>query len=399
MRTRITTAIGLAAALAACSKDSDKKEPAKEEPAVKQEPTAKKVETPPPPKKGLAADGNDATTVETVKKVIADCAAQWDDKKGYSWECEPYKAWMEQKPDWIKISATMLNLIEDPDVHVRNLAWKTLSRDAWNANFRAEKERATRIIAAAETETSPAIDGELGVMIAQIELEKLGLLDRVKTLVEKDTTPADFRRGFVTMVFSGSPKSEIGYQMLRAEIARTSDAAQKKELLSALSAAGVHADEVCATWHELWSGEDPALKIEAAARITRGHSGWSFSDPDTGWFTSTSGYGEGPNPCVADVDAVLAHVETLASAGQITDYYLVDALSGPVWDDNASPEHKARALDIAKKVVENTANQNRYGALNLIIQKAPDGKEYARKFEADADQGVKDLALSANKPA
>jgi hypothetical protein len=404
MHKRIT-AIGLAAALAACGSKGDKKEEPKQEKQEKTEPevTEKKVEEPPAKKVGLLADGNDPALVAELQKVIADCGAtadkQWSETSGFSWECPGYKAHVEkQVEDWKPLTATILNVLEDPDPRARYLGWKALSRAAWSINLREDKAIAEKVVARAAAETAPQIDGEVGVLISSgIDLEKTGLMPQVEAIVADPKAAPDLRRGIIAYVLGGHPKNEAAYKIVTTALAAETDPKKVEELLGSLSAAQIHTDEVCATWKKHFEGSDETLKHEAAARLTRGHTGWWFADTESSWSSSTSPFIETPNPCAAEIDTVFAYVEQKLADNALTDYDLLDAAKGPGYDDTASPEHKARSIAIAKRIVETPNHSMRYGALDFVISKAPDGKDYARQFENDADQSVKDLAVRANQ--
>jgi len=375
MRSSIITALALTAALAGCKSESKKpSEPAKPEAVA-----------PAGPKKlGLADPNNDPQIVAAVKKTVDGCGGGFTDKKGFEWDCAAYKEWNNQNISWGRHDSTLVNLVEDADKKVRTLGIRALSR--WGNAFREDKALAERVVAALEVETVEANDGVLAAVVAGIKLDKLGLMPRIEKLVAAGND--DVRHGLVFNIFTGSPGSEAGYQMVVAQLKKTQNKQEIENLISALSGAGIHGDEICTTWSSYLTHADVGLASEAAARITRGRTGWGSYDSDSSWSTSNSAGIQGPNPCASLVDGVLSSIDAKAAAGELTRSELIDALRGVLNDKSADPKQQELALAIARKTVENTKNTVRSSALWLIADKAPDAKTYSAKFANDSDKNI-----------
>jgi len=378
MRSSITTAIALTAVLTGCKSESKSgSTPARTEAAP--------IQPEAPQKPGLADPANDPVIVAAVKKTIDGCGAGFTNKKGFEWDCQAYKDWNSLSVSWGKHDATLVNLLEDADVKVQTLGVRALSR--WGNTFREDKALAERVVAALEGKNIEANDGVLAAVTASIKLDQLGLMPRIEKVIE--TAGDDVRHGLVYNIFTGSPGSEAGYQLVVKQLGKTQNKEEIENLISALSGAGIHGDEVCTTWSSFLANQEAGLAAEAAARITHGKSSWGSYDSDSSWSTSNSARLEGPNPCASLVEGVLTSIEAKATAGELTRSELIDALRGVLNDKAADPKQQERALAIARIAVENSKNKVRSSALWLIADKAPDAKTFAARFKDDSDSNVK----------
>jgi len=319
--------------------------------------------------KGIADPSNDKALVELSKPVLT---CKWS-SYGFDSSCPAFKSWNESA--LFNNGAgdnTLVNYLDDADEKVRFLGARMLSQKG--SAYRKDKALATRVVDAADKETSKVVISPLGRAVGGIDLASVGLIPRVQGLLESHSN-ADMREALASGTLFTN-RDAPGVYDLFVKLARTDkDPKVRKAAAAAFwtgTPNGKH-DEVCRLWLELAGDKDADLA---------GHSAYHCA------FTSLNG------GCTGQWDALLSLIERQAKGGTVRSSFTAAALRYFYDQKKASAAQKKRALAIAKQLVENTGNDAsaRSTALELVGKQDPGGKAYAAKFENDKEFFVKSAA-------
>jgi len=392
--TRASWIIALSASLAGCNKDKDKAKPA-ETPAA--EPAKAAAATAPTPAKTETAD---TKVVDAAKKVAADC--KWNDDGYYDSNCAARQAFAQLNMDKSS-GAALVSILEDKSPGMQYLAADVLySHAEWLADDKALQERVLAVAATLPKDGKGGTANKLGRAIGFFHLDKTGLFDKAKAIVDTADAPEPLRVGIVNWLLAGNPESEPAYQLVRDQATKGTPAIKIAALVGLSGAYNKHAtDEMC----KLWIDALPTLPDEpgslVAAHLTNGDL-QVFNENEAfpyNWAMISSDDNKCPP---AMVDAALKLVDkqvTANKAGGLTSWWGA-ALKGPAKSKNATDAQKKLAVEIAKKYVDNA----KYGGYqrgnvleSLVDMDAAVAKSLADKYANDKDSSLKSAAERTHK--
>ncbi len=323
--------------------------------------------------KGIDAPGNDPAVVALAKKAMT---CKWG-TNGFAYDCADKKAW-DSASELLKggkADATLIAMLEDGNEQVRWLAAKALN--GFGDAYRGDKALAPRALDAALAEKSKIVGRDIGNAAGRMKLAEIGLVDRAKAL-GKAPTLKEVRLGFLDAAQFNSRDAFYAYTL---DLAKND--ADKDIRMTAMGAFWTgtpsgKGGEVCALWFDLSHDANEDLASHAAYYLS---------------FTSTEG------GCKAQWDGMLGDIEKRAKAGTAKAPDWANALYYLHGHKNVSPAQQARAMAIAKILIENTANggSSRSRALELVAEKDPGAKAYLTRFLNDSDSYIKGRAESLLK--
>ncbi|MEO8698457.1 MAG: hypothetical protein ABI867_00405 [Kofleriaceae bacterium] len=373
--------------LAACKKHDAKTETAGSaaEPAKTTEPAP--AGTPAAP----AADG----VMAAAKKAAAGCELQ----EGYyfKYDCEGKKDWSAFRFE-AKHAASLVAVLEEPNAGLQNMASNQMMSNAdWFANDKAMQERILAIATKIPKDAKGGTGNQLGRAIGFFNLEKTGLFDKAKAIVENPEANEGLRIGIVNWVLPGNQKNDAAYQLTLAQAKQTAEPKLRTAALVALSAGyAAHAADICPIWLDSLEKLDDRPGAMIASHLTIGdlqvnnqHEAFPYN-----WAMISSDDNRCPD---ATVDAALDIIDKRMTAG-VQDSWWVTALKGPAKAKNATAGHKQKATAIATKYFNNSKNSayQRGNALEVIAALDPvAGKALATKVADDKD--LKDAAARVLK--
>jgi hypothetical protein len=331
-----------------------------------------------PANSGLNAAGNDPAILAVVKAQIAACGTKWDAKTGWSDDCS--KAFNDMKVD--KKDATFVNLMEDPDAKVRELGVGGLDRFGYD--YKTDKDLGTRVVAALEREPALPFNAELAYLVDNLDLKSVPVGDRIKALALNPKTPSDVRTTItVWWPQNTGPENTLGYDVVKAN----STATDKKLHIGAIDGYAEFGetkhDEACAYWATNMTDADPEIASVAYGHITKGWTGVNAHDTESDWY-STGGGQRGEVEC-SQLDAAIALAESKAKAGKIDHDKYVYGCSAVAEDKKATPAQRKAAITALREIISNKANQNRYYAVQKLVEADPSEKSFVEKFKSDPD--------------
>lgn len=319
--------------------------------------------------KGLSDPSNDKAVVTLAKSVLT---CKWGNY-GFDSKCEALKTW--KKSDAMKggkADATLVNFLEDADVKVQWLGADALSR--MGQKYRTDKAMAEKVVAAADKATDKQLVAALGKAVGNIDLQKTGLADRVKKMLESHSN-VELRRTLAGNTLFRN-RDVPGMFDLFVKLAKSDKDAKVRKAAAAAFWTGTPTgknEEVCKLWLELADDKDHDLA---------GHSAYHAA------FTSSGG------GCTGQWDDLLSLIEKKAKAGEVKSSFMASALKYFYGQKKASDAQKKRALAIAKELVKNEKNDasSRASALEFVGKEDPQGKAFAAKYENDKEFFVKNAA-------
>ena len=333
--------------------------------------------------KALEGKSLDPEMLDAFRRPVERCA--WKKGLGYERKCKAYGDFTSLHFDLGTHDAGFVDVLENKDAKARFLgAWMLAS---WGQSYAADKGLAARVVAAAEKETAPELYGMLGYAVGKINLVATGLGERIKALSLRKETPQDIARGIVAALAPSNPDDSFAIELTRATVEKSPLRPLRLTGTSALLAAyDKHAEEVCNIWLELANKAEEPLASLATAHLTGGML-WLVYDVKV--FNAGTGFTKAVGKCPKQVDAALDAAARHGRDGVTRDEMWLMALKAAS-ADKASAESKKKAFVAARAMIEGTGSVNevRIGALRLLVERDPEGKAYAKKYEQDPDSGV-----------
>jgi hypothetical protein len=252
--------------------------------------------TPPPTAAGAVAASSprDARIV-----ALASAAAKCElDDGSFDVRCEAYQAWLENQAlfEEGKGDATLLTLLEDADVKLRNLA--VYRGFAKPERLFAAKPNAARLLAVLRNETDKYVARQLAADVAELDLEELGLDAELKVVAGHAVAVVRDNLGLHLYARKQTP--------LRLEVTKTlladTDSNVRLSALSGLSTGArlAKAPAACNLMGEQLAREPLALWTALALSIAAYSGCLDFSDKLAAELVTRSG-----NADVAAKDGVL----------------------------------------------------------------------------------------------
>ncbi|MCW5808394.1 MAG: hypothetical protein KIT31_38950 [Deltaproteobacteria bacterium] len=392
------------ASLTACgSKDKDpekKEDKPKDTPAAgsseaKAEPAKKPAEAEPAPKKDPAVD---AALVAAAKKVAAEC--KWIEDQAYFESCDARTAWEGQRLE-ARHAATLLSLLEEKTPQMMHLASHAFYREDWYREDKALQERIFAVAEALPADLKGGTANKIGRTIGFFKLDKTGLTDRAKALAEKADANEALRIGLANWLLAGNQESEPLYELTRDLATKGATPGIQVAALVALSAAYNHhaTDEMCKLWLEALPRLDDRPAAMIASHLTKGDL--QVNNQNDAFPYNWAMISSDDNKCSAEtVDSALKLIEKRVDDGTATDYWWTSALKGPHVSKNATPAHKKKAIEIAKKYSANAkyGGYQRGQAIDLLVDlDPPTAKALADKYKDDKDASLKSAAERVTK--
>lgn len=314
---------------------------------------------------GLKAASNNPAVVKATQAVL-ECP--WN--KGFSSSCEAMKAW-EKLPE-VKggaADATFVNFLADEDIKVQYLGLRGLSENG--VTYRTDAVLADKVFGYAEGKLDTSLAEKAGDLAAGIDLEATNTTARAIKLMQSGTDGA-VRASFVGRVLFRNRKAPGLYDLVVSLAKNDKDPMVRRKAASSFwtgTPEGKH-EEVCKLWLGL---------VEDADSDIAGNSAYHCA------FWSSNG------GCVGQWDALLTVLETKAKAGQVKHSMMASSLKYLYGQKQATDAQKKRVLDVAKIIVNNIANADfaRGTALDLIVEKDPQGRAFAEKFKDDPSHFIK----------
>lgn len=323
-------------------------------------------------KKGLEAEGNDEDIVKLAKKIL-DC--DWKGgKPPSSSKCEDYKEWSKGElfKDNDEAEDTLLNFLDDDEENVRYLAATALASrgDAYHE----DKKMAKRVVEALEDEKEEAAAERLASAVADIDFEKVGMVDEAIELM-KDHGVLKARARLVNDIMFSNRDSKKLYEHNKT----AAKEAKEEEIRSAAVSGfwvGTPRDkkgEVCALWREVAETDEAPKVGEQAFRL-------AGQKPTKG--------------CEEEYDALIALADKKAKAGEVETGDIGSGLGYIAGQKGIAGPTKSKALAAAKALLANDANEGiaRSAALRVLGEHDPSGKTLATKYKDDKEFFVKSTA-------
>ncbi|OQB18320.1 MAG: hypothetical protein BWY17_00411 [Deltaproteobacteria bacterium ADurb.Bin207] len=319
--------------------------------------------------KGLGDPSNDPAIVAIAKPVL-EC--KWT-SYGFDSKCAAFESW--KKDESLKDGKgdkTLVSFLEDADTKVQWLGADTLSRVG--QLYRKDQVLATKVVDATDKVADSLLASTHARATGNIDLSVTGLGPRVMKMLQEHSFPGLRQELAGSVLFRNS--NVPGMYDLFVKLARSDKDPKVRKAAAAAFWTGTPTgknEEVCKLWLELADDADSDLA---------GHSAYHCS------FTSSGG------GCVGQWDALLSLIERKAKAGQVKSSFMAVSLKYFYGQKKATAAQKKRALEIAKTLVANTANDgsSRSSALEFVGKEDPAGKAFAAKYENDKEFFVKSTA-------
>jgi len=319
------------------------------------------------------AKAPDGRALELARKAMA---CKWEATRP-SQDCEDAQAWREARDvfEGGRADAMLVALLEDTDDRARHLA-------AWNLNvfgdkFRTDKALAERVVLAAEREKSERVAAPLGAALSRIDVERTQMFDRVRAIAMKHAL-LQLRVALAATLGKNNLGSLPAFT-LTLDLVRDPEKDVRAAALGALwQCSSRRPEETCRAWREaIDRTDDDDLAARAGDYLT-----WSGT-------------------CQAHYDALLDLEEKRFKAQRMVAPEFAKALGNLCEDTKAAASQKTRALELAKRMVEQrtTARYVRSAALEAIMRCDPaGGRAVVQKYGDDEDPFVKERARDLLKP-
>ncbi len=319
--------------------------------------------------KGLGDPSNDPAIVAAAKPVLT---CTWG-SYGFDSKCAALETW--KKLEAMKNGAgdkTLVNFLEDKDFKVQWLGAEALSRQG--QLYRKDQALAAKVVDAADKATEKLVVSALARAAGNADLQATGLAPRVMKMLESHAN-AELRQELSGNTLFRN-RDATGMYDLFVKLARTDKDPKVRKAAAAAFWTGTpngKNEDVCKLWLELADDADHDLA---------GHSAYHCS------FTSSGG------GCTGQWDALLSLIERKAKAGQVKSSFMAAALKYFYGQQKATDAQKKRAIEVAKVLVANPANDgsSRSSALEFVGKEDPAGKAFAAKYENDSEFFVKSAA-------
>lgn len=294
------------------------------------------------PKGRAETTAGEAQVLALAKQAIR---CPWRDNQ-LDFECAAFAKWNASPLlEGGKADATLVRLIEDPDVKLRFVAINAISSKG--KAYMTDATLAKRLIAAAPNAPIQAgIPNNLGVAIGKIKLQETGTSAAVKVLLEKSAP--EMQAGILSSLLWENPDEDALFAVTKQLVASPAKDTRRAAVraLDHLLARKKHADTICPLLVEWSTRKDAPEDVVGLAAKTL----------------------TGATVCAAQVDRLLGGIEQRASNGEITDRDSASALGELLANSDADAAAKQRAITICKRIVENDANafEARTEALQLV---------------------------------
>lgn len=319
------------------------------------------------------AKAPDARALELARRAIA---CRWD-ATAPSQDCEDAKLWREARDvfDGGRADAMLVGLLEDADDRARHLA-------AWNLNvfgerYRTDKALAERVVLVAEREKSERVGAPLGAALSRIDVERTELFDRTRAIAMKHALLS--LRTALAATLAKNNLGSLPAFTLTLDLVRDPEKDVRAAALGALwQCSSRRPEETCRAWREsIDRTDDEELAARASDYLT-----WAGA-------------------CQSSFDALLEVEEKRFKTGRMSSPLFTKALGNVCEDAKASSSQKGRALELAKRMVEQKTTHRlvRSGALEAILRcDSAGGRAFVQRFGDDEDPFVKERARDLLKP-
>jgi hypothetical protein len=317
--------------------------------------------------KGLANASNDAAIVAAAKKALA---CPWKgDSISFDTDCADWKAWTATNDIYTSAGsdATLVNMIEDPDVKVRVLACVHLGEDS-DRKWVNDAAMSSRVIAAAAAETQPHYEvDQLGRALARIQYAKTGNWPQAKAALDGTTLKTMERLALDWLLDFNETNADVWNWV----VAKTKDADKSTAEGAVYGLAGLSTRraEACKVWAGLLS--DDRVGADAASDLCS------------------------EDECAASFDAAIDATEARAKAGTVSDVDWPNAMTNVAKNLKASDAQKKRGLAILAEIADNTHIEGwvRGSAVrDLYEANHAKGKALAAHFTHDKDSSLSSAA-------
>jgi len=335
--------------------------------------TMAKADAPVTQKKGLKALGNDAEVVKQIQKVRDGCKWHGNNFVG---ACKLLHEWVEWAswPGRRDIKPTLVAILEDENPAVIHVA--ALGLEVIGTRPISDPNMATALFDALEKERNPNNCRGITIQAAAVKLKETGLDERAKKVVR--THPiSKCRSEFVgAFLYYNSHHYDLVVHLAKTDKDPKVRAEAMKGMRDGARKDRERQRNNCKLWIALLdeSGQDhTASAVE---------------------FIGGTGVRASGEPCVDEWDEMLKKIEAMAGAGKARSTKVPWGMCAMLEQKMATKEQKAKALSVAKKIVETTANgqASRATALRCIGRHDPDAEAFAKKLEQDASEKVKKAA-------
>jgi hypothetical protein len=327
--------------------------------------------------KGLAATDNDPAIIALVKAAL-DCP--WNGHE-FPPGCREYFALHSTlRVAGAAADKTLVNLLEDPDERVRSIGITAL----WSPQrprFQPDKDLACRVIAAAEKEAPTGTAAVYwGGVVASIDFERAGVLDRVAAMVKNEQLGEV--RWVVVERMPFANKESPGAARLAMDMAKDPDPKMKAAALSALSHfSGANVPDICKSLLSKTADEDDEAASQAASAL-----GTMMLD----------------SRCAEAVDGLLTSVEKRAVAKPSDNSVWGAALYLVCIPSAIDPAQRTRAARLARTLAASSTagDRLRCAALDAILRCDPtNGTATVTTYLKDKSAVVRNHAYSTLHPA
>jgi hypothetical protein len=315
-----------------------------------------------------------------VELATAALACKWDSgpTSGLAQDCPAAAAWNDATQGFAKGRGdeTLVAMLEDSDEKTRWLAAQKLH--ASGKRYREEKPLADRVVTAGERETSQHVGPALGLVLADIALDKTQTFDRVRAMGVRHVV-VPLRVSLIANLAWRNPSSSGAYELTR-EMVHDSEKDVRMAAIQAFWMAGSRrGDETCAILKDnLDDPQDDDVAARAAELLAR------------------------LGRCQSAYGALLDSEENRLKSGQLTNAEHAAALGYLCEDPKSSHDERDRATQALERAAERGTFDPfvRGAALAAVMKCDPaNGKTFIRKFTADGEQAqLKAIAIDLLKP-
>jgi hypothetical protein len=267
---------------------------------------------------------------------------EWEEK-GFTLNCDAYRAWT--RSDALEgADQTLLNMLEDDNEQVRFLAATILNERQVATTYREEAAEARRVVVAAGAEETDVVAFHLGGAVAVINFGAVDDAALASEIVEMmQSHPVASARAGLASRLMGVNRAHPELFEVYLEVARGDEDAQvRREAQAGLRASMPDEAQqamLCELWSEAAADGDGDVASQAAEALT-----------DLTY-------------CREHWDALLETLRARAEAGHVAsadDFKRFPKVLHNIHRHaDATPDQRTRAVEVARALVENEANDGR----------------------------------------
>ncbi len=294
----------------------------------------------------------------------------------FDWECPAFKEWARENEDLFEGpggNATILSMLEDPDIRLRTLAAERGFQSG--RTFFAERKRAERLLAVVEKERDTRLLRSYGRFVGHLNAEKLGMKTELRAYLRHPSL--EFRDALAEYAL---PQNPTAFSLeLAKEFMRDPDRTVQRSALRSLSSHGRTrpTKEICEHLRAQLGRADGLAEDALEAGATSKCDGMAVET-------------------IAEIEKRAANLEKLVGRDGLD---VRNALSSLCWRSTTPKDVHKRAFDVAAKVAPKLEDPWRKRSFLWLFRScdASRAKEALTPFLKDKEKEVAEEAKSEIK--